>query len=209
MPDADVAITAGAGTKIDTRTVGAGSDEHRQVMVVGDPTTAASVATVTTAGALQTRRNIDSGRNVTNYFHAAPIITTVAEVMQTLTGYKGGVAVVATATPAVVTAGKTYRVARVRATYVAATVIGSARINLRANLTGVAVAGSPLVASWQVGIPAIFTAGSAMTYTFEYPEGLEFAAGTGIAIGVQGFGAVPTTATIVGYVMVAVEGYEY
>jgi hypothetical protein len=49
MADADVAITAGAGTKIDTRTVGAGTDEHRQVVVVGDPTTAAEVAAVTAA----------------------------------------------------------------------------------------------------------------------------------------------------------------
>jgi hypothetical protein len=52
MADADVAITAGAGTKIDTRTVGAGTDEHRQVMVVGDPVTAANVALVTAAGGL-------------------------------------------------------------------------------------------------------------------------------------------------------------
>lgn len=51
MADADVAVTAGAGTKIDTRTVGAGVDEHRQVVVVGDPTTAASVGRVTPAGA--------------------------------------------------------------------------------------------------------------------------------------------------------------
>lgn len=50
MADADVAITAGAGTKIDTRTVGAGTDEHRQVVVVGDPVTAANVATVDTNG---------------------------------------------------------------------------------------------------------------------------------------------------------------
>jgi hypothetical protein len=46
MADADVQITAGSGTKVDTRTVGAGSDEHRQVVVVGDPTTAADVAYV-------------------------------------------------------------------------------------------------------------------------------------------------------------------
>lgn len=52
MADADVAITAGSGTKIDTRTVGAGTDEHRQVMVVGDPVTAANVATVTAAGTM-------------------------------------------------------------------------------------------------------------------------------------------------------------
>lgn len=52
MPDADVPITAGSGTKIDTRTVGAGSDEHRQVMVIGDPVTAAQVATVDSSGRL-------------------------------------------------------------------------------------------------------------------------------------------------------------
>lgn len=46
MADADVQITAGSGTKIDTRTVGAGVDEHRQVIVIGDPTTAANVAGV-------------------------------------------------------------------------------------------------------------------------------------------------------------------
>lgn len=46
MADADVTITAGTGTKIDTRTVGAGVDEHRQVICIGDPTTAANVAPV-------------------------------------------------------------------------------------------------------------------------------------------------------------------
>lgn len=46
MADSDVQITAGTGTKIDTRTVGAGTDEHRQVICIGDPTTAANVAPV-------------------------------------------------------------------------------------------------------------------------------------------------------------------
>jgi hypothetical protein len=162
-----------------------------------------------TARALGVQRLHDAGRNQTNYFMAAPIITTVAEVMQTLTGYKGGVAVVATATPAVVTAGKTYRITRVVLTYWAATVIGGALIRLRANLTGVGVVGSSLVVAWQVGMPAIFTAGAAMTYPFDYPEGLEFAAGTGIAVGVIGEGADGVTGTITGKVMVAIEGYEY
>lgn len=151
----------------------------------------------------------NSGRNLTNYFMAAPIITTVAEVMMSLTGYKSGAVVGATATPAVVTAGKTYRIERVIITYVAATAIGSMRVNLRALSSGVALIGSPLVMSWQVGIPAVFTAGSAETYVFDYPEGLEFAAGFGIAVSIQGFGAVPTTGTIVGYGMIAIEGYEY
>ncbi|MCI0391681.1 MAG: hypothetical protein MOB07_23295 [Acidobacteria bacterium] len=52
MADADVSITAGSGTKIDTRTVGAGTDEHRQVIVVGDPSTASAVAVVTAADGL-------------------------------------------------------------------------------------------------------------------------------------------------------------
>jgi hypothetical protein len=46
MADSDILITAGSGTKVDTRTVGAGTDEHRQVMVIGDPSTAAGVAPV-------------------------------------------------------------------------------------------------------------------------------------------------------------------
>lgn len=46
MPDADITIKDGAGVdrKVDTRTVGAGTDEFRQVIVIGDPTTAANVA---------------------------------------------------------------------------------------------------------------------------------------------------------------------
>lgn len=52
MPDSDIQITAGSGTKVDTRTVGTGSDEHRQVIVVGDPTTASAVAGVTAANGL-------------------------------------------------------------------------------------------------------------------------------------------------------------
>lgn len=49
MADSDVEITAGIGTKIDTRTVGAGVDEHRQVVCIGDPSTAASVVGVSTS----------------------------------------------------------------------------------------------------------------------------------------------------------------
>lgn len=52
MADADVLITQGSGTKIDTRTVGAGVDEHRQVVCIGDPSTASRVALVDSSGAL-------------------------------------------------------------------------------------------------------------------------------------------------------------
>jgi hypothetical protein len=52
MADADIPITAGSGTKVDTRTVGAGTDEHRQVVCIGDPATAGNVAAVSSAGGL-------------------------------------------------------------------------------------------------------------------------------------------------------------
>jgi hypothetical protein len=48
MADTAVAITAGVGTNIDTRTESTNSN-HRQVIVVGDPTANAAVATVTDA----------------------------------------------------------------------------------------------------------------------------------------------------------------
>lgn len=151
----------------------------------------------------------DAGRNVTNIFMAAPIITTVAEVMQSFVAYKSGAAVGATATPAVVTAGKTYRVNSIEITYWAATVIGGALVRMRVLTSGVALIGSPLFKTFQVGIPAVFTAGAGMTYVFPYPEGIEFAAGTGIAFGVQGVGADGTTGTITGKIMIVMNGYEY
>lgn len=209
-------VITGSGTA--SVFISAASEAVEPSVTVGQSSAASLLATVTqgalTKGAqnatgVSTQDLHNSGRNLTNYFMAAPIITTVAEVMMSLTGYKSGAVVGATATPAVVTAGKTYRIERVIITYIAATAIGSMRVNLRALSSGVAVIGSPLVQSWQVGIPAIFTAGSAETYVFDYPEGLEFAAGFGIAVSIQGFGAVPTTGTIVGYGMIAIEGYEY
>ena len=48
MADTAVAITAGSGTNIDTRTESTNGN-HRQVVVIGDPATNAGVATVTDA----------------------------------------------------------------------------------------------------------------------------------------------------------------
>jgi len=45
MPDSAVPITAGSGTNIDTRTEATNGD-HRQVVVIGDPSTTNGVATV-------------------------------------------------------------------------------------------------------------------------------------------------------------------
>jgi hypothetical protein len=57
MADSDIQIpVTGTGDtgpkKVDTRTVGAGGDEHRQVVVLGSPTTATDVAGVTAANGL-------------------------------------------------------------------------------------------------------------------------------------------------------------
>lgn len=75
MADADIAITAGSGTKVDTRTVGAGTDEHRQVIVVGDPTTAAAVATVTAALGLQVNQAGAATATLSNVSSSATNVT--------------------------------------------------------------------------------------------------------------------------------------
>jgi len=51
MADTAIAITAGAGTNIDTRTESTNSN-HRQVIVIGDPATNAGVAPVDATGGL-------------------------------------------------------------------------------------------------------------------------------------------------------------
>ena len=52
MADSSVAITAGSGTNIDTRTESVAGD-HRQVVVLGDPSQGPQVANVSTDGSLQ------------------------------------------------------------------------------------------------------------------------------------------------------------
>lgn len=149
----------------------------------------------------------DAGRNQTNYFMAAQVVSTATEALQSLTGYKGGVAVAATTTPAVVTAAKIYRINRITITYVAIATAGAIQVNLRANLSGVVAIGSPLVDSWLVGAAAA-VAGVAQTLQVDLPDGIEFAAGTGIGVTVLGIGATGTAA-IVGYAKVSVGGFEY
>lgn len=149
----------------------------------------------------------DAGRNVTNYFMNSQVVSTATETLQSLTGYKSGVAVAATTTPAVVTTGKIYRIQRIAVTYVAIATAGSIQVNLRANLAGTVVIGSPLVSSMLVGAGAA-TAGVSQTAIYDIPGGMEFAAGTGIGITVQGIGATGTAAAV-GYAKVSIEGYEY
>lgn len=149
----------------------------------------------------------DAGRNITNYFQAAQVVSTATDTLQSLTGYKSGAAVTATTTPAVVTTGKTYRVQKITITYIAIATIGAIQVSLRANTAGVVAIGSPVVASHLVGASSA-TAGNTNTVEMQIPDGLEFAAGTGIGISVLGVGATGT-ASAVGYSKVTIYGYEY
>lgn len=64
MADSAVAITAGTGTNIDTRTEGTNSN-HRQVIVVGDPSTNAGVAPVDGTAGLKVDLGSDNDVTVT------------------------------------------------------------------------------------------------------------------------------------------------
>jgi hypothetical protein len=153
----------------------------------------------------------DAGRNQTNYFMAALVAGTSTEALQSMTGYKSGAAVTATTTPAVVTTAKTYRIQSISITYVWLATAAEAQVNLRANTAGVVAIGSPLVASWVIGEAEAATAavaGGAQTIVIPFPDGMEFAAGTGIGITVLGQSATGT-AVASGFVKVTVTGYEY
>lgn len=153
----------------------------------------------------------DAGRNQTNFFMALQIVSTNTDTLMSLTGYKSGAAVGATTTPAVVTSGKTYRINSVTIQYTTiVTTPGSVRFSLRANTGGVAAIGSPLVCTWEVGEPTGIApvAGKVNTVHLTFPDGIEFAAGTGIGISMIGLNTVGTAAAV-GYGRITIHGYEY
>ena len=149
----------------------------------------------------------DAGRNQVHYYTLIPVLTTITDTLQTLTGTKGAATVAATATPAVVTTGKVFRVTRLAATYIATAVSGYGIVRLRFQTAGVATITSPIAATLLVGAGAPTTANSTASEEATLDEGWEFAAGVGVGISVQGFAAV--TPTAVGYVLVSITGYEY
>lgn len=65
MADTSVAITAGSGTSVDTRTESTNGN-HRQVVVLGDPSTNAGVAPVDAASGLKVDLGADNDVVVTN-----------------------------------------------------------------------------------------------------------------------------------------------
>lgn len=149
----------------------------------------------------------DAGRNLVTYYMLIPVLATATDVLQSLTGTKSGATVTATATPAVVTTGKNFRVTRFSAIYIATATSGYGIVRLRFNTAGVVAITSPVAATLAVGGGTPATANSTGMVEAILAEGLEFAAATGVGISVQGFAA--ATATAVGFVMASIVGYEY
>lgn len=149
----------------------------------------------------------DAGRTPVTYYSLIPVLATATDTLQSLTGTKGGATVAATATPAVVTTGKTLRIQRLWATYIATATTGYGLVRLRYNPAGVAALTSPVLLTLAIGSSAPVTANSAASEDAPVPDGLELASGAGLGISVQGFAA--ATPAAVGYVLVGVSGYEY
>ena len=173
-----------------------------------DIATAPAVAKGTQgSNALPTQDLIDSGRNQTTYFMAVPILTTATDALVALTGYKGGTAVAATVTPAVVTTGKTFRITSITLTYVAIITAGTAQFTIRAQSGGVVTITSPAVQTFSAGAPSA-TAGITMSYSIPVPDGFEFPAGAGIGVSMIGRSSTQVAAAT-GYGQISIHGFEY
>lgn len=162
---------------------------------------------VQSANALATQDLKDSGRSHVTFYSVIPVLSTATDTLQSLTATRAGATVTATTTPAVVSAGKTFRVTKMSASYVATTTSGYAMVRFRFNNAGLVAITSPVSTSFTVGSDNPATANAGYSVEVPFSEGMEFAAGTGVGFSVQGFAAV--TPTAVGYVLVSVIGFEY
>lgn len=182
MADSAVAITAGAGTQIDTRTESTNGN-HRQVVVLGDPSTNAGVAPVDATKGLA----VDLSATGAN---ATPLKVDGSAVTQPVSGSVSVSSGTVTANPAPATSGgcSTYHA-------VAAASTNTANIKASAGqVYGVDVFNNttyPVYVKFHntAGTP---TAGSGVVRTFgvqagvrgraEFPVGLAFGTGIGISI---------------------------
>ena len=82
MADTAIAITAGVGTNVDTRTEGTNGN-HRQVVVIGDPATNAGVAPVDATAGLKVDLGADNDVTVTGTV-TANLSTTDNDVLDTI-----------------------------------------------------------------------------------------------------------------------------
>jgi len=147
----------------------------------------------------------DTSRNSVSFATVLPVITTASEALLSLTGFKSDAAVGATTTPAVVTAGKKYRITNIHVTYVAVATAGSTRLSLRKHVGGTVLVTDPVL--WQTVVGAA-SATAGVSQTVEYVVDMEINAGDGIGVSQLGLGATQT-ASAVGYGAITIYGYEY
>lgn len=88
MSDTSISITAGSGTSIDTRTE-ATNGNHRQVIVIGDPSTNAGVAPVDATAGLKVDLGTDN--DVTVSSSALPTGASTSENQTTIIGHVDGI----------------------------------------------------------------------------------------------------------------------
>ncbi len=148
----------------------------------------------------------DIGRVVRNFLFNTPTAAPAAEALQSVTQWYANAAVATTTTPAVVPAGKVLRLTGMRVNTASLAAAGMVMLRVRANVAGVAVIGSPLVASLQCGSQAAVAALQDWQ-VIEWPEGIDFPAGTGLGFTLQGY--VGATGTLQSFTTFEVWGYEY
>ncbi len=149
----------------------------------------------------------DTGRNSRVFMLDAYTAAPVAETLQSVVQWYGNAAVAGTTTPAVVPAGKTLCLTNWALQTKALAAAGSAVMRIRANTAGVAVIGSPLVWSSEVGSKAA-VAGLLDGISGAFPQGFEFPAGTGLGFTLAGYNATGVL-TLMGMTRFQVYGFEY
>jgi hypothetical protein len=207
MADADIAITAGAGTKIDTRTVGAGTDEHRQVMVVGDPVTAANVASVTSAGALKVQGDLNGRVDVRLWAVAAAAGATTVETAITLTRSGAAGAAVTTGTSFTPTSSKRFRITSITVASRgnATATVQATTFSLRVNSAGAVTTTSNALLQARSATPA--TASAWDRFAIPLPsEGIEIPGDGTLQFGMTAAATFTTNAPTWD---VFIAGYEY
>lgn len=145
----------------------------------------------------------DTGRaNVVLGFDG--VVGIAAEALASISGVKGNAAVSPAATYTV-TAAKTLRVMAFRAVVMAGgAAVVNAKVRIRANYSGTAIATSPIYAELRPGIITATAVANEVSpdETMFFPDGLEFPAGTSIGITHVMTGTVTSTqvsATLVGF----------
>ncbi len=148
----------------------------------------------------------DVNRVIRNFHFNTPTAAPAAEALQSVTQWYNNAAVATTTTPAVVPAGKILRITGMRVNTASLAAAGMVMLRVRANTAGLAVIGSPLVASLQCGSQAAVAALQDWQL-IEFPEGMDFPAGTGLGFTLQGY--VGATGTLQSFTTFEVWGYEY